>query len=388
MITRLTVRNYRSLACTDTELCPLTVLVGANGSGKSNLVDVLHFVRDILVRGLDKAISDRNGISEIRRWSVENEDICIQFHFNLPDCSGEYGFSLGITSSGEYRVTWEKYVLISNSTNAANVFEIRNGQWLKYPDRFSSEHRYPAQSGLNLPPLSGNSLVLLNAVAQMEPISGQVTEYLSKMGFYNIYPKNLRPPQKPLNTHPLDEQGVNLASVLRDLKKKTGTEISNLLDAFSAVVPDVNDYTVDMIGGYLVTHIHHTPVNGNMPTFELANESEGTLRILGILTALYQAPQLPLVTIEEPELNIHPGAMGVLRDVLDEVSGRTQVIVTTHSPDLIAELPADVLLIAEKENSITKIGPISEIQRQAVTEKLFWPGELMRIEGLRRETHK
>jgi predicted ATPase len=108
--------------------------------------------------------------------------------------------------------------------------------------------------------------------------------------------------------------------------------------------------------------------------------------MLGILTALYQDPPLALITIEEPELAIHPGALGVLCDILLEASTRSQVIITTHNPDLIDRFPSQMLRVIEKVAGITYAGPISSVQLQAVKEKLFSPGELMRIEGLRLES--
>jgi len=110
--------------------------------------------------------------------------------------------------------------------------------------------------------------------------------------------------------------------------------------------------------------------------------------MLAILTALYQDPSRSLLTIEEPELTIHPGALGVLRDVLQEASLRSQVVITTHSPDLISGFPAGVLRAVEKANGVTQVGPVSDAQREAIEEMLFFPGELMRMEGLHTEAAK
>ena len=69
MITRVQIKNFRSIAEADVTLGPLTVLVGRNGAGKSNFVDALRFVRDALKFGLEGAIAQRNGIGALRRWS-------------------------------------------------------------------------------------------------------------------------------------------------------------------------------------------------------------------------------------------------------------------------------------------------------------------------------
>jgi len=91
------------------------------------------------------------------------------------------------------------------------------------------------------------------------------------------------------------------------------------------------------------------------------------------------------VGIEEPELNIHPGALMVLRGALDLASRRTQVLITTHSPDLLDKFPPESFRVVEMEDGITQVGPMVTYQQEAIRDRLFTPGELFRIEDLRRE---
>ncbi len=220
----------------------------------------------------------------------------------------------------------------------------------------------------------------------IHPVLAELYTFLTKMGFYTLYPDGLREPQKASNAPPLEEHGQNLASVLRGIKSSKDEALQNITEALAQVVAGVRDYSVTQVGGYLVTRLHHDlhdPASErNGPAFELAQESDGTLRMLGILTALYQSPARPLITIEEPELAIHPGALGVLCDVINEASMRSQIILTTHNPDLLDRLPDANFLIVEREDGVSTIGPLSDGQQQAITKKLFSPGELMRVQGL------
>ncbi|MER2624044.1 MAG: AAA family ATPase, partial [Accumulibacter sp.] len=68
-LTRVVLRNYKSIGYCDVRLNPLTYLVGANGSGKSNFLDALHLVRDALAGSLDNALNERGGLNEVRRRS-------------------------------------------------------------------------------------------------------------------------------------------------------------------------------------------------------------------------------------------------------------------------------------------------------------------------------
>ncbi|WP_295579181.1 AAA family ATPase [uncultured Lamprocystis sp.] len=121
--------------------------------------------------------------------------------------------------------------------------------------------------------------------------------------------------------------------------------------------------------------------------FLAQNMSDGTLRALGVLTALFQgncdyAPSL--VGIEEPETAMHPAASAALREALTRASTHTQVIVTSHSPDLLddPDLSTDSLLAVISEGGETRIAPLDEASRSMMREHLFSAGELLRLNQL------
>jgi predicted ATPase len=140
------------------------------------------------------------------------------------------------------------------------------------------------------------------------------------------------------------------------------------------------------VGGYLVIDLRHqyADLGESEPWFSLLQESDGTLRILGILAALYQDPPRKLIAIEEPELTIHPGAMSVLWEEIESAAERSQIILTTHSPDLLDMCRAEQLRVVEKVRGITEIGPIAEEQKKIIQQRLFAPGQLLRAHGLHR----
>jgi len=336
------------------------------------VIDVFRFARDAITYGLDTAILNRQGIGALRRWSKGRPyDIQIQLWFTRRNLDFEYGFTLKSENRGEYRVKQEKYV-VKGEEKEPLVYEIHDGKLIQFPEN-SDMKRFPSK-------LSDNNLVLPSL--PFNDVYMRLSD-LRRMGFYTIFPDTLRELQKPSNVTPLDEKGQNLAAVLRALKRKKRST-QEILTALEKVSRGISDYTVSQVGGYLVTKLRH---GENGPLFELAQESDGTLRMLGILTALYQDPPRPLIAIEEPELTIHPGALGVLCDVMKEASTRSQVLITTHSPDLIYHFPASSLRVVEKADEITQVGNVAEHQRLAIEQKLFAPGELMRMEGLQRETN-
>jgi predicted ATPase len=123
--------------------------------------------------------------------------------------------------------------------------------------------------------------------------------------------------------------------------------------------------------------------------------SDGTLRALGILVALFQATngarkRVPLVGIEEPEVALHPAASGILLDSLRDASAKTQVIVTSHSPDLLddEDLETDSILAVVSESGVTKIGQLDETGKSALRDRLYTAGELLRLNQLTPEPNR
>ena len=114
--------------------------------------------------------------------------------------------------------------------------------------------------------------------------------------------------------------------------------------------------------------------------------SDGTLRVLATLIAVAQlstakAPP-SLVGIEEPEAALHPAAAGALIDALREAAVQTQVLVTSHSADLLdqVELETDSVLAVSSENGVRKIAPMDKASLSVIQEHLFTPGELLRLD--------
>jgi len=388
MITRVSVKNYKSLADLDVELGPLTVLVGQNGAGKSNFVDVLRFVTESLVSGLERAIIDRGGISAIRRYTSKGRPphINVSLSFDFDGEQGEFAFELAGIGEGEYEVRRESCALGNRG------YEVR--------DRLVTSLSTKLVYAISEPTIFVLSGISERHVALLElgegpplPITSEekrpewkVREFLYNAGHYTILPNLLRTPQKPLPAvGGLAADAINLSNVLRKMKRETPEQFAELRSSLNNVVPDIADIDIKPVGGYLVVTLTHKQ-NGQTSTINLAQESDGTLRLLGLLTALYQTPIPPLITIEEPELTVHPGALLALYEVIKEASTRSQIVITTHSPDLISACDPSELRVVEKVNGVTRIDPLDQRQIQIINDKLFSTGDLLRIEGLQRRT--
>ncbi|HRA87016.1 MAG TPA: AAA family ATPase [Planctomycetaceae bacterium] len=349
----VSIRNYKSIAECDVELGRLTLLVGRNGSGKSNFLDALRFVTESLETSVDHALRDRGGITAVRRISTghpRNFSIGLQLH--LQEQTIDYSFEIGSQPKGAFVVKSEELKVRAYSGDMRHFYEIKEGVVTK-----SSEK--------TLPPTSADRLFLV--VAAGLPAFRQAYDALQAMGFYNLNPEQMKEIQKPDAGQLLDRDGSNLASVLARLAEDNPNIIERIREYLSLIVPDITGFQRISVGHHETLEFHQRVKGSQHPWRFLAGSmSDGTMRALGILTAAMQlverAEPVRLVGIEEPETALHPAASGSLMDALREASQHTQIIATTHSPDLLDRYDPDtdsLLAIAAEEGS-TIVGAVDD----------------------------
>jgi predicted ATPase len=300
LLTRVVLRNYKSIAACAVRLGPLTYLLGPNGSGKSNFVDALHLVRDALTGSLDHALSERGGLNEVRRRSGGHPThFGIRLEMRLPDDGRPaiYAFRVGAVKDGDY-VVQSEHCAIGSRPGSGPAFRIENGRV-----EATSEASFPAVTADRLGLVAGSGLTAFRPVY----------DALTSMGFYNLNPKLMRELQKPQDGRLLKPAGENIASVLRHLGRlPAGSALETIEGYLKAVVPTVHGVEHKQVGPMETLEFRQDMAGSQHPWRFLAqNMSDGTLRALGILTALFQGGDEPsrLVGIEEPETALHPGRL-------------------------------------------------------------------------------
>ena len=371
-IKRVVLNNYKSIKECSVTLGPLRFLVGQNGAGKSNFLDALRLVTDGLNTSLEHALRERGGINEVRRRSSGHPThFGIRLDWSLPNGSeGVYAFRVGSQKKGGFEVQREECRVFESDRIPESFYKVECGV-LK-----SSNFKVA-------PPASSDRLYLVSA-AGLPPFR-PLYDALSHMGFYNLNPDVIREPQPPDPGEVLKRDGSNLASVLGQLEKEGG--IKRIVELLSKVVPGIQNIVVKNVGKKETLEFRQLVGTNKDPwRFMAENMSDGTLRALGVLTALFQSSkadgkQVPLVGIEEPETAVHPGAAGILRDGLRAASNATQIIVTSHSPDLLddKEIADEHILAVVSRNGETVIGPLDIAGRTAIRDRLYTAGELLRL---------
>ena len=373
-ITRVVIENFLSITACDVRLERLTFLVGRNGSGKSNFLDALRFVSASLRHSIEHAVECRHGIHGVLTRHLDRPDhFGIRLDCQIGNATVQFGFRIGLVEDFDFGVRREECrVMFDDSTSEEHRYSVRDG-------RVSASFRNP-------PPASKNRLYLLT-VSGFEEFR-PVYNALSLMRFYNLRPEAMRGIQVPTSSTILKSDGGNIGRVISRIENGNPRFKRRIEDYLQNIVPDLTGISRKSDHTYSILEFQQqVPGSDQVVTFLAQSMSAGTLRALGVLVALFQCAGSTgpyLVGIEEPEDGIHPAAAEVLVDSMREASLHAQVIVTSHSADMLDQrgIPAESILAVVADSGGSRIGPLDDAGRSALENHLFTVGELMRIDQL------
>ncbi len=324
-IEQLRLRNFRPYldACLSFE--DFTVLIGQNGVGKSTLREALEIMRDALTDSLNNALSRRGGleywIRQSGKESEKNLSLATQLRFESGDdrLRAVYGFELLLTEGGGYRIFQEH---LTFSTDRIPHFH-REGDQL--------------QTSLSLPelPLAPDQLAF-PLLAGSHPFWKACLGEIKGVSAYIFSPERMRQETTALDQSRLASDGQNAANVLEGLKNHRST-VKILTDRLCTVIPGIHRVFTESFRGRRILRFEQ---NGErMVRLDATQVSDGTLRILGILLAIYQQPPPTLIFLEELEDSIHPEAFTTITEAIEEAAEQTQIVITSHSPVALMQKP-------------------------------------------------
>lgn len=380
-ITRLSLRQYKSIERCELELEPITILVGRNGVGKSNIVDALRFVADALRNTLEYAIRERGGIDQVRRKSLGGRPTHpgVSIRLRLPDDrSADYTFRIAAIQGRGFRVDRESCEVFDACQTRVHAFRVDDGRVQEWTPR--SAEPAAAQDRLFLVAASG--------LPEFRP----VFDLLTRMTFHNLNPEAMKYPQRPEPGELLAHDGRNLASVIKQLQSSAPDRLERVLAYLTAIGVPVTRIEHKQAGALETIEVAQeiaVPEGARNSNFEAIALSDGTIRALGILVSLVSARGLgaggpSLIGIEEPETALHPAAAGALMEALSEGADRTQLIVTCHSPDLLdhESVSPEMIRAVLLENGRTVVGRLSPPKADLLKRHLSTAGELLRLDQL------
>ncbi len=372
MIHRFRVRNFKSIIDVSVELPPVTVLVGRSGTGKSNFVDAIRTLRDIL--------ASSNATQNLQeRWgrirpvaAAKNENTHFEVEFSIEGIADRFFYELTIHPVGPAHPPMKEALRLGDKP----LFHQEQAKWIVEPPLMDVPQPGPPALG-RIPSIS-EVVVAFTAIT-------------SGIGCY-IFPDSVlsgnRSRQNP-EVSGLDDQAFNYLHVLKEIASNLqDLHIrKNMVSVLQLVNSSVSSVELDSIQHPSHVVVGHQ-INGKTLALQLAQESDGFRRFYAHLLALYQRPPKQTLLFEHPEDGIHPGALALLAEEFKSAAQdkRGQIVLTTHSPKLLDHFEADQIRVVEMDGFATKIGPVSMEQREAIRDNLLDAGELLTVDPARTDS--
>ena len=320
------IQNYLSLHDIELSLKSLTVLVGPNASGKSNILSALGLLNTMMNRETLPPVE----LIQDSLWAGADKgsDITFKLQAEVGDTQAVYDLGLKAETNNPF---FDEELRVKE----AQVISIQCGEGKVWDEDGEKEMPY-----------KDSKLALKSAGAYgNKPITSALTEFIKTWEFYNFRPESIRQnlmqyslTTKELSQSPkLDSSGFSLPDVLSDWHKKTPDRFRNVSESLAASTRLEIDQQTN--NGELELCL----LEGYPKPIPLEKASDGTLRLAAYYTLLNQPELPPLIAIEEPERNLHPGALTEIAKILRQIAERSQVIITTHSSQLLDAFSSESL---------------------------------------------
>ncbi len=375
MIHRFRVRNFKSIVDVDVELSPVTVLVGRSGTGKSNFVHALRFLRDVL----SAKQHPQQEWPEMRPMTAAPDAAtAFEVEFAVEGVDGGFQYKLSIHKNGPGQPPYEERLALGDRCFFHQVNNDRSpASWIVEPE---------------LIPVPNPGAIALGRIPSISEVVIAFTALTSGIGCYVFSDNVLRQPGGDGRSRDV-QQGRGLADDARnylDELMHMNTNLRNLdprkliVATMNRLNPSISAVELDNIQRPSKVMVSHK-FNGKTYPLDLSRESDGFRRFYAHLLAIYQDHSKQTLIFEHPEDGIHPGALSLLAEEFQAApaAGRGQVILTTHSPSFLDHFDADQIRVVELADLETRIGSISDEQKLALRERLLEPGELLTVDPAR-----
>ena len=368
-IGEISIAGYRSIRALTLELNPLTLLVGANGAGKSNVLDALAFWFEAFNQGVDGAIVRRGGIEALRfRAGPENLPIDLAVDVVFFRKGARFvgaGFTLGVREEGvwfvkEEWVSYEGEIILERT--------LRDIKIISKDGLGSSPVRIVA------PPENALRLLFLAPAEITKPLANISIGFC----FCRVLPEALRGPQIIDYSMMLRPDGSNLNQIWRRFEDYPPLK-DRVLALLAYISSGIRDLRTKTLGRYQILEAIFEGEHGEVTIVDGEGLSDGTLRALMLLVAAYQPVRQRVLVVEEPETALHPHAAGLLFKALVSAPDRPQLIMSTHSPSILesGDVNVEDLRVVVWSNGETLTGPLAEEQVEEIREHLTTCAELL-----------
>jgi predicted ATPase len=382
-IKRVHIENFKSFSAIDVELSRFNVVIGSNAAGKSNFISAFRFLRDIARHGIVNAIAMQGGADYLRNAKIGNErDLVVQVTYEpdhggevldrtdkggsmleIRSCESSYEFALHFNATGDgFSIVRDRLLFGCEFSSCGNGRNRKEKNPVGMGSIQVSSEMGEVQYTVNLPegcPLTENDIIPLffrgkklpERTLLLETFYGyplpRFEKFFDRIAIYDIDPKLAKKGAVITGKRELDENAGNLALVIKTILEnpEKKRKFSNLL---RDVLPFVEDFSVQkfMDVSLILTMRERYTKNYDLPASSL---SDGTIAIFAMVIALY-FEEKPFIIIEEPVSHIHPFLITRLMKMMKESSEKKQVMITTHSTEVVKHAALDDILLISRDS--------------------------------------
>jgi len=350
-IDEITLQGFKSIRALDEfELGPVNVLIGANGSGKSNFVSFFSFLREMVEGRLEAAVNKAGGADTLLYLGPKvTERIVASLQFGRDG----YRFSLEPTADGRLIFMDEE---IKYEGNILTWLDDRHG----YRE---SRLKEETKGGRNA------------------AISEHVHQAIASWIVYHFHDTSdtaaIRRKGSVRDKERLRQNGGNLAAFLYRLREEEEDSYQLIADTVRLVAPFFQEFLLRPTkkGKDEWVELEWNQKDSDYP-FHASQLSDGTLRFIALATALLQPYPPATILIDEPELGLHPQGLDVLANLILQAKERTQLIVSTQSASLLNAFEANQIIVIDREEGESRFRRLDAEELKAWLEADYTLGEL------------
>ena len=323
------ISGYKSIDSERIDLNPINILIGANGSGKSNFISFFDFLNRLYNRKLNDYIALLGGNNKILH---KGQKITEQISFKMEFDNGNNGYSATLESGVEgFIFTSEK--LLYQSDKGIDISRSDREARIKLADNYRAKY---------------------------------VTKYLEGLRKYHFHDTSEKSPFTTLSNiyndvYFLYNDGANLPAYIYNIREKNKIVYNKIVKTIQSVAPYFSDFHFEPNAeDYL--RLQWTDKNSDI-LFGATDLSDGTQRFIA-LTVLFMQPHLPsTIIIDEPELGLHPTAIAKLGGMIKSVAAKgCQVIIATQSTDLISHFSPEDIITVDQIDGNSKFKRLSGVE--------------------------
>jgi len=333
MITKVNISGYKSIKEISIDLSSINVLLGSNGSGKSNLISIFSLIRNIIDKNLQNNVRIKGGADFFLHFGKKVTDkIKIELVFGLMDQTS--GKIYDINKFTQILQVGQDTLFI-NKTETAYL-----GNQINWYSKIYEQNR-----------TESDFTAFSNVGAKDQAF--HVNQWLSQFQVYHFHDTGDKSPMKaPCNINDnktLKNDGSNIAAFLYYLKAKHTKCFLRIEKIIQAIAPFFDRFNLEpMRLNENMVELEWIEKNHLEARLNAYNLSDGTLRFICLATLLMQPHPPETIIIDEPELGLHPVAINMLASLMRKVSDKAQLIVSTQSVNLVDNFKPEDIIITER----------------------------------------